>query len=93
MEESPSCLKPDDPLEQGQQEEEDSEEKQQEEEDIVGALASTPSAIDIGEHNSIPSTHYLALGAEAGSGSRPSTTRGRPGKQPLMFSRTRGRGQ
>jgi len=60
------------------------------EEDTAGASASTPSAIDIGEHSSMPSAHYLTLGAEAGSG--PSTTRGRPGKQPIMFSRKRGRG-
>eukprot|EP00253_Pinus_taeda_P016164 PITA_16164 len=80
LEESPSWLEPDDPLDQGQQEEEDLEEEQhlEEEEDTVGALVSTPFAIDIGEHNSIPSTHYLTLGAEAGL--RPSTTRGRPGK-------------
>jgi len=57
----------------------------------VGTSASTPSAIDIGEHSPIPSTHYLTLGAEAGSG--PSTTRGRLGKQPILFSRKRGRGQ
>lgn len=56
----------------------------------MGASTSTPSAIDIGEHNPIPSTHYLTLGAEAGSG--PSTTRGRLGKQPVMFSRKRGEG-
>eukprot|EP00253_Pinus_taeda_P007352 PITA_07352 len=99
LEESPSWLEPvaDDPLKQGQQEE-DSESKEQqhleeeeEEEDTAGALASTPSAIDIGEHSPIPRTHYLTLGAEAGSG--PSTTRGRPGKQLIMFSRKRGRGQ
>jgi len=48
----------------------------EEEEEIVGASASTPFAIDIGEHNSKPSTHYLTLGA----GAWPSTTRGRPGK-------------
>ena len=57
----------------------------------MGASTSTPCAIDIGEHNSIPSTHYFTLGAEARSG--PSTTRGRPGKQPIMFSRKRERGQ
>ncbi len=102
LEESPSWLEPvaDDPLEQGQQEEDseseeqqhlEEEQEEQEEEDTAGASASTPSAIDIGEHSSMPSTHYLTLGAEAGSG--PSTTRGRPGKQPIMFSRKRGRGQ
>jgi hypothetical protein len=100
-EESPSWLEPvaDDPLEQGQQEEDSESEEQQHleeeqeelEEDTAGASASTPSAIDIGEHSPIPSTHYLTLGAEAGSG--PSTTRGRPDKQPIMFSRKRGRGQ
>ena len=83
LEESLSWLEPDDPLEQGQQEEQ--------EEDTAGASASTPSAIDIGEHSSIPSTHYLTLGAEAGSGH--STSRGKPGKQPIMFSHKRGRGQ
>lgn len=100
LEESPSWLESvvDDPLEQGQQEEDSeseeqqhSEEEEEEEEDTAGASASTPSAIDIGEHSPIPSTHYLTLGAEAGSG--PPTTRGRPGKQPIMFSRKRGRGQ
>eukprot|EP00253_Pinus_taeda_P019910 PITA_19910 len=102
VEESPSWLEPvaDDPLEQGQQEEDSESEEQQhleeeheeqEEEDTAGASTSTPSAIDIGEHSSIPSTHYLTLGAEAGLG--PSTTRGRPGKQPIMFSHKRGRGQ
>ena len=99
LEESPSWLEPvaDDPLEQGQQEEDSESEEQQhleeeqEEEGTAGASASTPSAIDIGEHSSMPSAHYLTLGAEAGSG--PSTTRGRPRKQPIMFSRKRGRGQ
>ena len=102
LEESPSWLEEpvaDDPLEQGQQEEDSESEEQQhseeeeeeEEEDIAGASTSTPSAIDIGEHSPIPSTHYLTLGAEAGSG--PPTTRGRLGKQPIMFSRKRGRGQ
>ena len=102
LEESPSWLEPvaDDPLEQGQQEEDseseeqqhlEEEQEEQEEEDTAGASASTPSAIDIGEHSSMPITHYLTLGAEGGSG--PSTTRGRPGKQPIMFSRKRGRGQ
>ena len=99
LEESPSWLEPvaDDPLEQGQQEEDSESEEQQhleeeqEEEDTAGASASTPSAIDIGEHSSMPITHYLTLGAEAVSG--PSTTRGRPDKQPIMFSRKRGRGQ
>eukprot|EP00253_Pinus_taeda_P001557 PITA_01557 len=101
LEESPSWLElvADDPLEQGQQEEDSESEEQQhleeeqeeEEEDTAGASASTPSAIDIGEHSPIPSTHYLTLGAEAGS--RLSTTRGRPGKQHIMFSRKRGRGQ
>ena len=97
LEESPSWLEPvaDDPLEQGQQEE-DSESKEQqhleeEEEDTAGASTSTPSVIDIGEHIPIPRTHYLTLGAEAGAG--PSTTRGRLDKQPIMFSRKRGRGQ
>lgn len=65
--------------------------QKEEEEDTVGASTSTPSAIDIGEHSPIPRTHYLTLGAEAGSG--PSTTRGRPSKQPIMFSHKRGRGQ
>eukprot|EP00253_Pinus_taeda_P030270 PITA_30270 len=98
LEESPSWLElvADDPLEQGQQEEDKELEEQQhleeeqEEEDTAGASTSTPSAIDIGEHSPIPSTHYLTLDVEAGSG--PSTTRGRPGKQPIMFSRKRGRG-
>ena len=57
----------------------------------MGASTSTRSVIDIGGHSPIPSTHYLTLGAEARSG--PPTTRGRPGKQPIMFSRKRGRGQ
>ncbi len=101
LEESPSWLEPvaDDPLEQGQQEEDSEleeqqhseEEQEEEEEDTAAASASTPSAIDIREHSPIPSTHYLTLGAEAGSG--PPTTRGRPGKQPITFSRKRGRGQ
>ena len=100
LEESPSWLEPvaDDPLEQGQQEADSEseeqqhlEEEQEEEEDTAGASASTPSSIDIGEHSSIPSTHYLTLGAEEGPG--PSTIRGRPSKQPIMFSRKRGRGQ
>ena len=102
LEESPSWLEEpvaDDPLEQGQQEEDSESEEQQhleeeqeelEEEDTAGASASTPSAIDIGEHSAIPSTHYLKLGAEAGS--MPSTTRGRLGKQPIIFSHKRGRG-
>jgi len=94
LEESPSWLEPNDRLEQGQQEEEDSKEEEheeEEEEDTMGASASTPSAIDIGEHSSIPSTHYLTLGAKAWPG--PSATRGKPGKQPIMFSPKRGRGQ
>ena len=97
LEESPSWLEPvaDDPLEQGQQEEDSESEEQhhseEEEEDSTGASTSTPSSIDIGEHSPIPSTHYLTLGADAGSG--PSTTRGKPGKQRIMFSRKRGRGQ
>ena len=101
LEESPSWLEPvaDDPLEQGQQEEDSESEEQQhleeeqeeQEEDTAGASASTPSTIDIREHSFMPSAHYLTLGAEAGS--VPSTTRGRPGKQLIMFSRKRGRGQ
>ena len=89
LEESPSWLEPDDPLEQEQQEE-DEQHSKKEQEHTMGASASTPSAIDIGEHSSIPSTHYLTLGAEAESG--PFTTKGRPGKQPIMFSCKRERG-
>ena len=97
LEESPSWLEPvaDDPLEQGQQEEDSEseeqqhlEEEQEEEEDTAGASASTPSAINIGEHNSMPNSHYLTLGARSG----PSTAWGRTAKQSLMFSHKRGRG-
>lgn len=62
----------------------------EEEEETVGASTSAPSAIDIGEHNSIPSTHYLTLGA--GVRAEPSTAGGRPGKHPIIFSRKKERG-
>ena len=48
------------------------EEEEQEEEETMGVLAITPSAIDIREHNSIPSSHHLTLGVGLG----PSAVRG-----------------
>ena len=96
LEESPAWLEPEEPLEQGQQEEEEEEEEHSEQEekeedddeDTVGASTSAPFAIDIGEQSSTPNSQYLTLGV----GSGPSTARGRLDKQPLMFSRKRGRG-
>lgn len=50
--------------------------------------ASTPASTDIGEHSSIPISHCLTFGAGLG----PTTTKGRLGKQPIIFSSKRGRG-
>jgi hypothetical protein len=84
MEEAPAWL------EEKQQQEEQEEEEEEQLEDIMegDVLASTPPSTQIDAPSSTPISHRQTFGAGPG----PSTVRGRPDKQPMTFSRKRGRG-